>query len=305
MKLSAAIVISVSSLSLFSCSSGVTVRATRLVGIVIDTTIIVDVGEISEAGTGTFKEELLQAIRSRDEFGAPSADTLETPFAYLVIEGTYRKSSSDHTEEEKEGEETVRYRVTTYVAAFDYSVIDNMTGELVTEGEIREQRTERDKESGGSIGESIINAIVGGIVKAIIFGDPHSSLKSNIIRRFVGELSPHELQVEVVLFEDSDMPELRKGIVFARLGKWKDAADAFLTAIDTHPGHKNLHKAYYNAGVAFEYDHQYSFALEYLDKAFQMEPSEEYAGEIQRCERYQREYNWREGYLERLKLMRN
>ena len=294
------------SLYLSSCSTGVTVRATRLAGIVLDTTMVVDVGSIRGEQAPKFREDLLAALWSETDFTVPipgAEKGASNESAYLIIEGAYRPRMDESSHEEQVDGKTQRFRIRTYSSLFEYTITDKVSGERVIDGAVEESKTEKEKDESRGFLESVVNAVVEGVVQSIFSVDKYASLRENIIRRFIGEISPHELWVEVRLFKDSDMPELEQGIGSARIGKWKEAIGLFLSAIEKHPGHENLHKAYYNAGVAYEYDHQYSFALEHLEKAFQIKGNDEYLFELHRCRRYQQEYRWREGYLEKLKLI--
>lgn len=99
------------------------------------------------------------------------------------------------------------------------------------------------------------------------------------------------------------MPELERGIQMARAGKWKEALGMFLDAIERYGGHEEIHKAYYDAGVAYEYTHQYRHAREFLERALELSYEPEYELELNRCIRYEREWKWREEYLEKLRLV--
>jgi hypothetical protein len=56
--------------------------------------------------------------------------------------------------------------------------------------------------------------------------------------------------------------------------------------------------------VAYEYTHQYSLAREFMERAIELSPEEEYEEELIRCIRYEREWRWREGYLEKLRMVK-
>ncbi|MEX2116491.1 MAG: tetratricopeptide repeat protein [Bacteroidota bacterium] len=101
------------------------------------------------------------------------------------------------------------------------------------------------------------------------------------------------------------MPELRQGILQAKTGRWKESLAIFLDAIDRYRGYENLHKAYFDAGVAYEYTHQYSLAREFMERALDLSPERDYEDELRRCIRYEQEWKWREGYLEKLRMVKS
>jgi len=287
-------------LLLSSCSSGVNITASRLSGIVVDTSMSVGVGVIQgpEPGAVEFRGKLLNAIQSNGTFNTPEELTGFVPYASILIEGVYDQSYDEHSYEKQEGDETKEYVEKTWSVRFEYRIIDKETGDLVIDGRVEASDSDTDEETGGGILGFLVD-----LIGALISGDPYDPLQGDLVNRFIGEISPHEMKVTVTLYEDSDMPELKTGITFARAGEWKRALGAFLEALEKHQGHEDLHKAYYDAGVAYEYDHQYSLAWEFLEKAYQMNPEPEYRAEIYRCRRYEQEWKWREGYLEKLRLM--
>lgn len=291
------------SLGLLSCSSAVTIRAQRFSGIVLDTTMVIDVGTITGEGARKFRDELIDRIRSSDAFKLATESELPAEqSAVLLIEGKYWPSSSEEFRDmEREGQ-TEHYRLITYTVQFEYTITDMITGDFVVDGLIEEHRTESEKVEAEGFLESIVSSLSIGFWKAIFGIDEYRVLRENVARRFVAELSPRGLIVEVNLFKDSDMPDLETGIRYARVGRWKDALWIFLNVIDRYPTQRNIHKAYYNAGVAYEYDHQYYLARDFLEQAVSMSDDEEYLAELWRCRRYEQEYRWREGYLEKLRM---
>jgi len=290
-------------LGLLSCSSAVTITAQRYSGIVLDTTMIVDVGTITGDNARAFREELIKRIQSTDYLNLAEGPRLPSyRSAVLLIEGSYWSSTAEEFSEEERDGKTEEYRLTTYSAEFNYEITDMLTRELVIDGMIGDERTEKENVESKGIFEAIVEGIFVGIWEAIFGTDEHTTLRRAVARKFVAEISPRDVTVEVTLFEDSGIPELETGIGFARAGRWKDALRVFLDVIDRYPNHKNLHKGYYNAGVAYEFIHQYSLAREFLEEAVRMSPEREYRDELWRCRRYEQEYRWREGYLEKLRM---
>jgi len=281
-------------LALSACSSGVSVTAKRFSGVVMDRTMAVEVGAIHGRGAEEFRRELISALYAQGNLGSGF------PSATLLIEGTYTVSMDEHTSTETvEGEtreETEQY----YTARFDYRILHKETGDEVTFGNL-EESTSRSHEHKRS--RPFFEALLDAFVSILVSTDPYAELREDLIARFIAEISPREVTVEVTLFEDRDMPELEQGIRMARAGKWKEALGMFLDAIERHRGHEEIHKAYYDAGVAYEYTHQYSHAREFLGRALELHDEPEYELELNRCIRYEREWKWREEYLEKLRLV--
>ncbi len=59
-----------------------------------------------------------------------------------------------------------------------------------------------------------------------------------------------------------------------------------------------LHKAYFNLGVAFEYNHDFEKALTSLRLADELAPQEGYAAEIDHCKWFARQYSWQQRYVD-------
>jgi tetratricopeptide (TPR) repeat protein len=292
-------------LLLFSaCSSSVSITTTRLTGVVLDRSMAVEVGNVHGQDAEEFRQELADAVgsmRERQEAGVRGQEAEGTgAYATLVIEGTYSATADESINTETiDGKRTEKTDLV-YLARFDYRITHKESGEEITFGSLEESKSRSYEQETRGFLESIFNAIV----RSVLSGDPYASLRENLVARFVADISPHEHRISVTLYEDSDMPELEEGIANARAGRWKEALAIFLDAIDRHQGHEEIHKAYYNAGVAYEYTHQYSLAREFMERALSMSYEEEYADELRRCARYEQEWKWREGYMEKLRMMK-
>ncbi len=95
---------------------------------------------------------------------------------------------------------------------------------------------------------------------------------------FVRMITPSTEYVEVTFARrDSDIPELERGINFARIGQWKDAVDQFKIATEKNPSHQG---AFWNLGLAYEYSTQFDKAEESFRKADNIKPCEKCIKEI-------------------------
>lgn len=120
-----------------SCSSAVTITATRLSGVVFDTSIVLRVGTIMGNGADEFKEQLLRGITTSSGLRIrENASSLSESPAVLRVEGTYLQSEAETYKDVNVVDKTERYRVTTYTATFDYSIVDLTANKRVIDGRI-------------------------------------------------------------------------------------------------------------------------------------------------------------------------
>ena len=118
-----------------------------------------------------------------------------------------------------------------------------------------------------------------------------AAARTKVISRFMAMIAPHWVDVRVALLSDSDIPELSRGIDYAKQGAWDQAIANFSNGIKNHQGNENLHKAYFDLGVAYEYTNDFKDALEMLNKAYSFKPDDLYANEIRNCKSREAEYN--------------
>ena len=114
--------------------------------------------------------------------------------------------------------------------------------------------------------------------------------RTTVISRFMAMIAPHWVNVRVALLSDSDIPELSRGIDYAKQGAWDQAIANFSNEIKNHQYNENLHKAYFDLGVAYEYTNQFKDALEMLNRAYSFKPDDLYANEIRNCKLREAEY---------------
>lgn len=97
-----------------------------------------------------------------------------------------------------------------------------------------------------------------------------------LVRRFVAVVSPHDKQVQVVLLEDGELPELETGNNFARIGNWEAAAERYqsaLTKAEQAPlSPAQTAKALYNLGVALGYSGAFDEGIGYVERAYGLDP---------------------------------
>ena len=96
-----------------------------------------------------------------------------------------------------------------------------------------------------------------------------------VLAQFIRAIVPHKEYLDATFFTEGDVPQLETGIGYARRGDWKKAQDIFneaISAAERNPkiNSKVLGKAYWNLGLAYEYNGEYDKAGKMIDKAFQL-----------------------------------
>lgn len=117
-----------------------------------------------------------------------------------------------------------------------------------------------------------------------------ATARRQVISRFMDMITPHSVSAQVVLLNDSDIPELDRGIDYAKNGSMNYAIENFISAVKNHQGNKNIDKAYFDLGVAYEYANNFKDGLEMLNKAYSIKPDPRYANEISHCKSMEANY---------------
>jgi tetratricopeptide (TPR) repeat protein len=109
-------------------------------------------------------------------------------------------------------------------------------------------------------------------------GDPapidHEQLRAQARRQVVAEylerVLPHQVWLEVALYQDKDFPDLQIGNGYAETGNWQEALAAYRRALETMSGEQAQYryKALYNIGVACEFSDQFAEARKALQEAY-------------------------------------
>ncbi|BBM87849.1 hypothetical protein [Candidatus Uabimicrobium amorphum] len=109
-----------------------------------------------------------------------------------------------------------------------------------------------------------------------------------IANKFAKVVTPYEENLRVNL-ERVDHPDFERGLAFAKNGSWDKAANVF-REIQEYANHNQgvmgteaAASAYYNYGVALQYDGDYDAALRYLDIAYEANPKKAYYNQIEKC----------------------
>lgn len=98
------------------------------------------------------------------------------------------------------------------------------------------------------------------------------------IAAFMKMIAPYTEYVTVKFAKnDSKVPEMEKGVEFAKRGQWNDALDQFKTATKNNPTHKG---AWFNLGLAYEYTFMFKEAESAFKEANKIEVCPECLDEI-------------------------
>lgn len=106
--------------------------------------------------------------------------------------------------------------------------------------------------------------------------------RQQVISAAVHAVAPHVEVEQVTLYAQPSLPDLARGIAFARQSRWGSAVELFASAAEAEPLN---HKVFYNLGVAYKYNNQPKEALAAFRRALQLNPSERYQQEIRRCQK--------------------
>jgi len=106
---------------------------------------------------------------------------------------------------------------------------------------------------------------------------------NDTVATFIKMIAPYTDYVNVTFAKnDSKLPELEKGVNFAKAGQWNDAIEQFKTATQKDPTHQGAH---WNLGLAYEYTNQFDKAEESLKTANKIASCEKCIQEISNVKR--------------------
>ncbi len=118
--------------------------------------------------------------------------------------------------------------------------------------------------------------------------DPHKdeAMRTTVnetVAAFIKTIAPYTDYVNIVFAPlDKNLPELERGINFAKAGRWGDALKEFKTAAEKSPTHDG---AWYNLGLAYEYSYMFKEAEDSFNEANKIKPCEKCLTEINNVRR--------------------
>jgi TolA-binding protein len=247
-----------------------------------------------------FRDQLYEALSDDGHFmteayGVAPQQTSDsaTNIPAIILSGIHSTHESTKYSTEGQGDDKKDYRQRVESHEFQYSIRDAVTGEEL-DANVIHQDNPGEKE----VDQGILAGVVGDAVKGLVedLVGVESAHRKVLIRDFVATLRLHPEKRVMGLFEEEGIPELKEGVGFARKGNWAAAIASFQAGAERHPKSEMLHKAYFNLGVAFEYDHDFEKALTSLRLADELAPNEGYAAEIDHCKWFARQYRWQQRY---------
>lgn len=285
-------------LCLCGCSTGEILLQTNVnEGFIGSRKIKVYLAEITGSDEQTFRQELSAAL-SKDSnvvlqpYGMLpdlAGDTSSAGQGIIIsgIHDLYENSRTLHDASVEGGGERME---TDHVSEFQYTVRDAVSMEELSSGDV--QCTETTSGHSSSSWGSIIGGIFRALSDLIVAPDTRRRLRT--IDEFVRSIMIHTETRNIILYSEKDLPELKEGIDSARSGNWKKAAVCFQAGVENYPKQKDLYKAYYNLGMAYECIIEYEKAITAFSLANELHQDARFQSEIEYCERSSRCLEWRE-----------
>jgi tetratricopeptide (TPR) repeat protein len=112
-----------------------------------------------------------------------------------------------------------------------------------------------------------------------------------VVNKFMQMIAPYTVSEEVELFTDEKLPELGRGVTYARYGEWEKAIDNIKEGsrkADDNPGFSAQlrARAHYDLGIALGYSGRYEEGIREIEKAINIEAEEVYFKEIQKIKSF-------------------
>jgi len=280
------------------CSQSSVVRVTRHGGIALDSSMVLALGNISADQEKDFRNDLRKALKANsdfkmlnEEYGQETlTDSMYAKIAralgekeqsLVVITGRYMvDTGTEHVEKNPSDVTKKEYIRKTVTGRFSFHLSDLTNNALSFSRELQASSYE----------EKEPNWLLYLIVDAIRTDPLYEDVRGKVIDAFIYELHPHEEVYNAKFLYDSEMPELKTGISHAQIGQWDKAIEMFTSVSEKYPNNKNIHKAYYDLGIAYKWNFLFSEARENLEKAYLLNDTSEYFDEIQRLSQFEEEY---------------
>jgi len=256
--------------------------------------------KIDGKDAGSFRDQLYEALSddghfTTESYGAAPQKTTDstTNTPSIILSGIHSSHESTNFFTEGTGDNEKKFKQRTESHEFQYSIRDAVTGEELDANVIRQDNVGQKEEDKGFL-DTVVGDAVKGLVEDLV--GVESVHRKVLIRSFVATLRLHQEKRVMGLSEEKDIPELKEGVEFARKGDWAAAIARFQAGAESHPKSEMLHKAYFNLGVAFEYNHDFDKALTSLQLADELAPQAGYAAEMDHCKWFARQYRWQQRY---------
>jgi tetratricopeptide (TPR) repeat protein len=280
------------------CGQSSLVRVTRTGGIALDSSMVLALGNISGDQTKDFRDELTKALRASidlrvlgGEYGqGPLPDSLYGTIArslaagqksLVLITGRYTaEASTDNMVKYDADNKKTEYVKKTVTGRLSVRLTD-LTNNTLSFTRDLQASTYEEKEP---------NWLLYAIVDALRTDPMFITVRGRVIDALITELHPHNEYYDVVLLYDSKLPELETGISYAKLGHWDKAIALFKSVPEKYPANENIHKAYFNIGIAYKWTSMFAEARKNLEQAYLLKNDPDYFDEIQRLTQFEQEY---------------
>ena len=112
--------------------------------------------------------------------------------------------------------------------------------------------------------------------------DLYDQCKHQIAKSFAKAVAPYTETVYAAFAKIDNSPDTEAGINYARVGNWTAAIASFeaVPATQTMAEPEVQAKTWWNLGLAYEYNFQFSKAAEMVQKAFSIYPDSRYSNEL-------------------------
>ncbi len=302
------LILVLSIISLSGCSSSDAVKSTRLRGLGLDSTDVIAIGSIAGEQGPKFGEELATDLKEKGRFSVSdkkiidvlpnsineetAEDIIRRTGASIFITGIFdSKHAKGRKWEEKDvmdpksgkwSKEGKRYEVHKWSSEFLFTIRSLNTAAVMLEHTMSSAKDYSAEEGLFELG----NLFFPGLTEGRIY----EAIRKEVIEEFIRELGTYTEEIKVNFLTDESIPELKDGLSLAKNQQWDKAIEVFKDAISKHPNDANIHKAYYDLGLAYEHSYMFEEARTNLEKANQLRSEVDYGSEIRSCIIWEQEF---------------
>ncbi len=262
------------------------------------------IGEITGNGAGDFSDELTAKLFESDRFDVLDRqhfnDILQEhklTYSGLMDDSTTaeigkllgsaalifgRVSNYDYNEEttydtynDKEGRSHRSYtRKGTASVSISLQITDLRTGKIIAVRKLNQNVEEKTRAT---------DKTPAGIDKNHVLADA----RNRILKTFMRDIAPYTVTEKVKLLSDKNVPLLEQGINMIKVGEWEQGIEYFVKAEKEAPINS---KVFFNLGVAYTMTSQFDQAISSFEKAYSLEPKQDYAKELAHCKALQKDH---------------
>jgi tetratricopeptide (TPR) repeat protein len=122
-------------------------------------------------------------------------------------------------------------------------------------------------------------------------GQLRAQARAQVVAEYLQRVLPHQVFVDVALYQDKDFPDLQVGNGYAEAGNWQQALAAYRRALETMTGAAGEYRyqALYNIGVACEFSDRFDEARQALQEAYALGRDSMILAELRRTDAREQE----------------